>query len=160
EGRTQIGRQCGEYRPSGNPHRLRSGAINRHRDMWSARAEGRQRALEERIDRHGLDEFLADRCQFWIIEAAAEQLELQLQPSRVADTLDRWWRHDEQLAIGCVIKPGLQPFIDGDDISVRTLAAVVPRLEHDEAHAGIGQISKIVESGQAGYLDDMVDAGG
>ena len=99
---------------------------------------------------------LRDLVQLGVVEAAAEQFELHLQPAGIADTLDRRRRNHET---ACRRAPRRAPFCRCsaiDRMSVPAcLAALVPRLEHDKADPGIGQVGEIVERGQAGNRDDV-----
>ncbi len=114
--------------------------------------------LQLRIGLRCLDDLVGDLAQLVVIEIAAQQLHLHLQPAGIADPLNGRRRHHEELAVGQAGQLALQPLRDRQDIGALGLAALVPRLEHDKIDAGIGQVGEIVEHRKARNRDHLIDA--
>src|SRR6516225_8860120 len=103
------------------------------------------------------DKLLSDDVELVIIEAAAQHHELHLNAAGIADALDRWRRHDEKPTVGSRVESALQMLGYGQDVRAFRLAAFVPRLEHDKADPGIGEVGEIIERRQSGDRNNPID---
>ncbi len=115
--------------------------------MRCAGTERREDPLHRRVGSGLFEELLGDFSQLLIIETAAQQFELHLQAAGIADALDWRRRNHEQPAVGRSIEVFLKVLVNRDDVRIFRLAPLIPRLEHDKAHAGMRQVSEVIERG-------------
>jgi hypothetical protein len=150
--RPKVGRERGEDLIERDVQGLRLYPV--HLDAQLRRRSAKRgrgdpdRTLRLRIGDHGVGNAL----QLRQIRAAVAQLDLQSEAAGIADSLDRRRRDrgdsriDARERLRQTAKQGEQAF------------ALAPRLENHIGDAGIGQCGAVVEGGDPGNGDHLIDA--
>ena len=100
---------------------------------------------------------LREALQLGVVEAAVADLHLHGGAGDVADALDGGRRDDERGAVGDVCDARGEALVEAEQ--VLALLALVPVLEDDVGDAGVRQAGAVVERGETGDGDDLLDAG-
>ena len=112
--------------------------------------------LDHRLAAGAVGDGLRQALQLGVVERAVADLHLHRGAGDVADALDGRRRNDERGAVGDVFDARRQAVVEAEQ--VLAFAALVPVLEDDVGDAGVGQAGAVVECGEAGDGDDLVDA--
>ncbi len=91
------------------------------------------------------DDLLCEVLELLIVEAAAQQLQLHLEATGIADALDRRRRQHVGLPVRQRGDRLLQTSIQRQQILAACLYAFAERLQHDPDGSRVGQVGAVVE---------------
>ena len=158
EGRTHVGRQRREDLVGRDMQRLGLDPVHLDVELRHHRAERRTDPLQRALRRRIGDDRAGDRLQLAEVGIAVAELDLHRKAGGVADALDRRRRDHQDPRL---LDDG-QLLVQSDEQrpQILALAARAPLFQDQIGDAGIGEAGRIVERGDAGNGDDLIDARG